>query len=62
MKAKVIRAFWDMQDEAHKTYHEGDEFEGTADRVKGLEEKGFVEAIPEKKAAPRKRAAKPKQE
>lgn len=62
MRAKVIRAFWDMVDPKHPTYHEGDEFEGTDERVKGLEERGFVEAAPQpKKAAPRKRSAKPKE-
>lgn len=62
MKAIVIRTFWDMQDPEHPTYHEGDEFEGTDERVTGLEERGFVKAAPQpKKAAPRKRSAKPKE-
>lgn len=61
MRAKVVRDFWDMQDERHPTYRAGDVFEGSAARVHGLEQRGFVEAIPEKKAAPRKRTAKPKE-
>lgn len=61
MRAKVIKAFWDMQDDKHPTYFEGDEFEGTEARVLALQERGYVEAIPEKKPAPRKRTVKPKE-
>lgn len=60
MKAKVIRDFWDMQDESHPTYRAGDVFEGSEARVHELAEKGFVEPVPEKKPA-RKRAARPKE-
>ena len=55
MRAKVIRPFFDLEkgDKAtpENTYQVGDTFEGTAARVNGLVEKGFVEKIPAKRAA-----------
>lgn len=60
MKAKVIKPFFDLETGLgcvpENTYYEGDVFEGTAARVNGLAEKGFVE-----KPRTRKRAAKPKE-
>ena len=57
MKAEVIRDFFDLEkgDRAtpENTYHVGDIFEGTAARINGLAERGFV-----RKAATRKRTAK----
>lgn len=58
MRAKVIRAFYDIEDPKRTVYQVGDSFEGTDERVKGLAEKGFVEAVKEAKApakAPAKR-------
>lgn len=61
MKAEVIRPFFDLEkgDRAtsENTYHVGDTFEGTAARVNGLAEKGFV-----RKAATRKRTVKKKEQ
>ena len=60
MKAEVIVPFFDLEkgDRAtpENTYHVGDMFEGTAARINGLAEKGFV-----RKPHARKRAAKPKE-
>jgi len=59
MKAEVVRDFYDLETGLgcvpENTYHVGDTFEGTAARVNGLVEKGFV-----KKPAPRKKAGKSK--
>ena len=59
MKAEVVRDFYDLETGLgcvpENTYHVGDTFEGTAARVNGLVEKGFV-----KKQAPRKKAEKSK--
>ena len=61
MKAEVIVPFFDLEkgDRATpaNTYHVGDTFEGTAARINGLAEKGFVKKLPTQ----RKRAAKPKE-
>lgn len=61
MRAEVIKPFFDLEkgDRAtpENTYHVGDTFEGTAARVNGLAEKGFVRKMP----AARKRRAKPKE-
>lgn len=58
MKSTVIRAFYDMQDPARTIYQLGETFEGDAERVMELEDKGFVKAEPApKKRAPRKKAA-----
>lgn len=60
MKAEVIVPFFDLEkgDRAtpENTYHVGDTFEGTAARINGLAEKGFVRKLPT-----RKRAAKSKE-
>ena len=54
MKAEVIRDFFDLEkgDRAtpENTYHVGDVFEGTAARINGLVEKGFVKKMPRKAA------------
>ena len=59
MKAEVIRAFYDLETGLgcvpSNTYQPGDVFEGTAARVNGLVEKGFVKKLPQR------RAAKPKE-
>lgn len=61
MKAEVIVPFFDLEkgDRAtpENTYHVGDTFEGTAARVNGLVEKGFVKKLPQ----PKRRAAKAKE-
>lgn len=60
MRAKVIRAFRDIEDPSGTVYQVGDTFEGTDERVGGLAEKGFVEKASEAKApakAPAKRKA-----
>ena len=53
MKAEVIVPFFDLEkgDRAtpDNTYYVGDIFEGTAARVNGLAEKGFVQKIPTRK-------------
>lgn len=53
MKAEVIKPFFDLEkgDSAtpENTYHVGDVFEGTAARVNGLVEKGFVKKMPARK-------------
>ena len=54
MKAKVIRAFYDLQDPARTIYQIGSEFEGDAKRVAELADGGFVEATTPAKPAPRK--------
>ena len=60
MKAKVVRPFYDLEtglgNVPGNTYRAGDVFEGTAARINGLAEKGFVVKEPS-----RKRAAKPKE-
>ena len=60
MKAEVIVPFFDLEkgDRAtpENTYHAGDTFEGTAARVNGLVEKGFVKKLPAQR-----RKAKPKE-
>ena len=60
MRAEVIKPFFDLEngDEAtpENTYKVGDVFEGTAERVNGLVEKGFVKKLPT-----RRRKAKPKE-
>ena len=60
MRAEVIVPFFDLErgDRAtpDNTYHVGDTFEGTAARVNGLVEKGFVRKLPAQR-----RTAKPKE-
>jgi len=57
MKAEVIVPFFDLEkgDRAtpENTYQVGDTFEGTAARINGLAEKGFVKK-PQRKAAAKK--------
>lgn len=45
MKAKVIRAFYDLHDPARTIYQIGSMFEGEPKRVQELETKGFVKKI-----------------
>ena len=58
MKATVIRDFFDLEkgDRAtpENTYRVGDTFEGTAARVNGLAERGFVRKQPTRKRAAKK--------
>ena len=58
MKAEVIVPFFDLEkgDRAtpENSYYVGDTFEGTAARINGLVEKGFVRKLP----TTRKRTAK----
>lgn len=58
MKAEVIRDFYDLETGLgcvpSNTYHVGAIFEGTAARVNGLVEKGFVKKLPQAKRAARK--------
>lgn len=60
MRAEVLKTFYDLETGMgcvpENTYQPGDVFEGTAARVNGLAEKGFVRKLPT-----RKRAAKPKE-
>ena len=60
MRAEVVKPFFDLEkgDKAtpENTYHAGDVFEGTAARINGLVEKGFVKKLPA-----RKRTAKTKE-
>lgn len=60
MKAKVIKPFYDLEtglgNVPENTYQIGDVLEGTAARINGLAEKGFVVKEPS-----RKRAAKSKE-
>ena len=59
MRAEVTADFYDLTTGLgcvpENTYHVGDVFEGTAERVNDLVEKGFLKKLP-----PRKRAAKAK--
>lgn len=60
MRAEVIKDFYDLTTDLgcvpENTYHIGDVFEGTAARVNGLVEKGYLVKLPT-----RKRAAKSKE-
>lgn len=60
MKAEVLVDFYDLTTGLgcvpENTYHVGEVFEGTAERVNGLVKKGIVKKLPT-----RKRAAKPKE-
>ena len=60
MKAEVLVDFYDLTTGLgcvpENTYHVGEIFEGTAERVNGLVEKGIVKKLPQ-----RKRAAKSKE-
>jgi hypothetical protein len=64
MDAKVIKPFFDLSN-PDDVYAIGDTFSGTAERVNGLIQKGFLEPLelepepkPEKKPAPKKKSAK----
>lgn len=57
VKAKVIKAFYDMQDPKETVYQVGDMFEGAEKRVKELEERGFVKAEEPKKRVTRKKVS-----
>lgn len=46
MRAKVIEAFRDRE-HMERTYWEGDVFDGSAERVRSLAERGYVEPIAE---------------
>ena len=58
MKAEVIKPFFDLEkgDKATpaNSYYVGDTFEGTAARINGLVEKGFVKKVPTRKRAAKK--------
>lgn len=58
MKAEVIVDFYDLTTGLgcvpENTYHKGDMFEGTAERVNELVEKGVVVKLPARKRAARK--------
>ena len=58
MKAEVIVPFFDLEkgDRAtpENTYQVGDVFEGTAARINGLAERGFVKKLPARKRQARK--------
>lgn len=62
MRAEVIKPFYDLEtglgNVPENTYHVGDVFDGTADRVNGLVEKGFVKKMPQRKRSGRKNKAK----
>ena len=55
MRAEVVRDFYDLETGLgcvpENTYHAGDVFEGTAARVNGLVEKGFVKKLPQRRKA-----------
>ena len=58
MKAEVIVDFYDLTTGLgcvpENTYHKGDMFEGTAERVNELVEKGVVVKLPARKRTARK--------
>lgn len=58
MKAEVIRPFYDLETGLGcvpgNCYAVGDTFEGTAARINGLAEKGFVKKLPQTKRTARK--------
>ena len=58
MRAEVLKPFYDIEtglgDVPENTYQPGDVFEGTAARVNGLAEKGFVVKLPTRKRAKKK--------
>ena len=62
MKAEVVKPFYDLETGLgcvpENTYHVGDTFEGTAERVNGLVEKGIVKKLPQRR---KPRAAKSKE-
>ena len=58
MRAEVLKPFYDIEtglgEVPENTYQPGDVFEGTAARVNGLAEKGFVVKLPTRKRAKKK--------
>ena len=58
MRAEVLKPFYDIEtglgNVPENTYQPGDVFEGTASRVNGLAEKGFVVKLPTRKRAKKK--------
>lgn len=58
MRAEVLKPFYDIEtglgNVPENTYQPGDVFEGTAVRVNGLAEKGFVVKLPTRKRAAKK--------
>jgi len=58
MRAEVVKPFYDLEtglgNVPENTYQPGDVFEGTAARVNGLAEKGFVRKLPTRKRAAKK--------
>ena len=58
MKAEVIKPFHDattgLGDVPENRYYVGDLFEGTAERVNGLVEKGFVKKLPARRRQAKK--------
>ena len=62
MRAEVLVDFYDLTTGLgcvpENTYHVGDVFEGTAERIGGLVEKGIVKKLPQRR---RPRAAKAKE-
>ena len=61
VKSTVLKAFYDMHDPAQTIYQVGSTFEGSAERVADLEERGFVEAEkPAENPAPKKRTTRKK--
>jgi len=58
MRAEVIKPFHDIEtglgDVPENRYYPGDVFEGTAERVNGLVEKGFVKKMPTRKRGSKK--------
>ena len=59
MKAEVIVDFYDLTTGLgcvpENTYHVGDVFEGTAERVNGLVEKGIVKKLPTRRRTAKKK-------
>ena len=61
MKAEVIQPFYDLETGLgcvpENCYAIGDTFEGTAARINGLVEKGFLKKQPAKKRATKRKQA-----
>ena len=58
MRARVIAAFRDRE-HMERTYWEGDEFDGSAERVSDLASRGYVEPIAEEPAQEQEPGAEP---
>lgn len=59
MRARVIADFRDRE-HMERTYWEGDEFDGSAERVSDLAARGYVEPIAEEPAQEQEPGAEPK--